>query len=193
MEKHAEKFKIKSSNTLGNVLITYLLFVLIIIFIAGILQLLLLFIQRNLAVLFENLVITLGLGILVILVIKAKRFLGQSDTIIINQKGINFTRKTEEKYFPWTNILSLTFMVIKERAQMGLYTIMDTSDVIKLKVDLIAKNDSFKLSIPQVDSFTVNEVIPFISKQMKIKPVETKDSKSLINEWKLNGILDENV
>ncbi len=61
---------------------------------------------------------------------------------------------------------------------MGLYIIADTGEV-QLKVNLIAKNDSFKkLSIPHVDSFTVNQVIPFITKHMKVKPVETKYSNS---------------
>ncbi len=111
-----ESFKIKASNTLGNVLIAYLLIFIIIIFIAGVLESLLLSIQRDLAALLENLVITLSLGVLIILVIIAKRFLGQSETIIINKKGINFTRKSDEKSFSWANILSITFMIIRENA-----------------------------------------------------------------------------
>ena len=61
---------------------------------------------------------------------------------------------------------------------MGLYIIADTGEV-QLKVNLTTKNDSFKLSIPHFDPFTVNQVISFITKHMKVKPVETKDSNSV--------------
>ncbi|MFX0062377.1 MAG: hypothetical protein ACFFC7_09340 [Candidatus Hermodarchaeota archaeon] len=77
-------------------MIAYLLIFIIIIFIAGVLESLFLFIQRDLAALLENSVITLGLGVLITLVIIAKRFLGQSETIIIDQKGINFTQKSDK-------------------------------------------------------------------------------------------------
>lgn len=69
-------------------------------------------------------------------------------------------------------------MIIKEKGQMGLYIIADTGEV-QLKVNLIAKNDtSKKLSIAHVDSFTMNQVITFITKHRKAKPVEIKDSNT---------------